>query len=168
MRGDTVRMVGEGEAAANTAEIGDALWLIQSQFDRDRFKIDRRQFLLGLWFFAGQSELGVFEQGSEFARQVGTRLTIFGRGYLDTAGMQFIGNGQIIERNGRTRTGPVASDAVAPDAVAPDAVTPDAVTLFGRNEEVVEQRSEIALGAGSDVSLPLARLSGLQTIEPAR
>jgi hypothetical protein len=61
--------------------------------------------------------------------------------------MEFIGNREIVEWNGRTRTGLVALDAVA---------------LVGGNEEVVEQRSKIALGAGSDVSLPLARLSGLQ------
>jgi hypothetical protein len=55
--------------------------------------------------------------------------------------MEFIGDGEIVERNGRTRTGLVALNAVA---------------LVGGNEEVVEQRSEIPLGAGSDVSLPLA------------
>jgi len=55
--------------------------------------------------------------------------------------MEFIGDREIIERNGRTRAGLVALDTVA---------------LVGGNEEVVEQRSEIALGAGSDVSLPLA------------
>jgi hypothetical protein len=67
--------------------------------------------------------------------------------------MEFIGDREIIERNGRTRAGLVALDAVA---------------LVGGDEEVVEQRSEITLGAGSDVSLSLACLSGFQTIEPAR
>ncbi|WP_244661655.1 hypothetical protein [Mesorhizobium huakuii] len=55
--------------------------------------------------------------------------------------MEFIGDGEIVERNGRTRAGLVALDTV---------------TLVGGDEEVVEQRSEITLGAGSDVSLPLA------------
>jgi len=95
----------------------------------------------------------VLEQGGEFARQIGTGLAIFGCGYLDAAGMELIGDREIIERNGRTRAGLVALDTVA---------------LVGGNEEVVEQRSEITLGAGSDVSLPFACPSGLQTIEPAR
>ena len=83
----------------------------------------------------------MFEQGGEFARQISTGLAIFGGGYLDAAGMEFIGDREIVERNGRTRAGLVALDTVA---------------LVGGNEEVVEQRSEITLGAGSDVSLPLA------------
>ena len=135
-------MVGESKAAAHAAEIGGALGLVQSQFGCDRLRVDRRQLFLELQLFAGQRQLGVFEQGGEFARQISTGLAIFGGGYLDAAGMEFIGDREIVERNGRTRAGLVAAL--------------DAVALVGGDEEVVEQRSEIALGAGSDVSLPLA------------
>jgi len=141
MRRDAIGMVAESKAAAHAAEIGGALGLVQSQFGRDRFRIDRRQFFLRLRVLGSQRQLGVFEQGGEFARQISTGLAIFGGGYLDAAGMEFIGDREIIERNGRTRAGLVALDTVA---------------LVGGNEEVVEQRSEITLGAGSDVSLPLA------------
>jgi hypothetical protein len=141
MRGDAIRMVGESKAAAHAAEIGGALGLVQSQFGCDRFRVDRRQLFLELQLFAGQRQLGVFEQGGEFARQISTGLAIFGGRHLDAAGMEVIGDREIIERNGRTRAGLVALDAVA---------------LVGGNEEVIEQRIEITLGAGSDVSLPLA------------
>ena len=141
MRGDAIGMVGESKAAAHTAEIGSAFGLVQSQFRRDRFRINRREFFLGLRVLGSQRQLGVFEQGGEFARQISTGLAIFGGGYLDAAGMEFIGDRKIIEWNGRTRTGLVALYAIA---------------LVGGNEEVVEQRSEITLGAGSDVSLLLA------------
>ena len=141
MRGDAIGMVGESKAAAHAAEIGGALGLVQAQFGRDRLRIDRREFFLGLRVLGSQRQLSVFEQGGEFARQVGTGLAILGSRYLDAAGMEFIGDGEIIEWNGRTRAGLVALDTVA---------------LVGGNEEVVEQRSEITLGAGSDVSLPLA------------
>ena len=104
-------------------------------------RIDRRQFFLRLRVFGGQRQLGVFEQSGEFACEISTGLAIFGGGYLDAAGMEFIGDREIVERNGRTCAGLVALYAVA---------------LVGGNEEVVEQRSEITLGAGSDVSLPLA------------
>jgi len=67
--------------------------------------------------------------------------------------MEFIGNREIVEWNGRTRTGLIALNAVA---------------LVGGNEEVVEQRSKIALGAGSDVSLPLPDCQVSRNIEPAR
>lgn len=139
MRGDTIGMVAESKAAAHAAEIGNALGLVQPQFGRDRFRIDRRQFFLRLGFLAGKGQFGVVEQGGEFARQISAGLAIFGGGYFYAAGMEFIGNREIVEWNGRTRTGLVALDAVA---------------LVGGNEEVVEQRSKIALGAGSDVSLP--------------
>ncbi|BCG80828.1 hypothetical protein MesoLj113b_43700 [Mesorhizobium sp. 113-3-3] len=142
MRRDAIGMVAESKAAAHAAEIGSALGLVQSQFGRDRFRIDRRQFFLRLRVLGSQRQLGVFEQGSEFARQISTGLAIFGGGYLDAAGMEFIGDREIVERNGRTRAGLVAAL--------------DAVALVGGDEEVVEQRSEITLGAGSDVSLPLA------------
>ena len=99
MRGDAIGMVGESKAAAHAAEIGGALGLVQAQFGRDRLRIDRREFFLGLRVLGSQRQLSVFEQGGEFARQVGTGLAILGGGYLDTAGMEFIGDRQIIERN---------------------------------------------------------------------
>lgn len=141
MRGDAIGMVAESKAAAHAAEIGGALRLVQPQLRRDRFRIDRRQLFLRLRVFGSQRQLGVFEQSGEFAREISTGLAIFGGGYLDAAGMEFIGDREIVERNGRTRASLVALYAVA---------------LVGGNEEVVEQRSEITLGAGSDVSLPLA------------
>ena len=141
MRSDAIGMIAESKAAAHAAEIGGAFGLVQAQFGRDRFRIDRRQFFLRLRVLGSQRQLGVFEQSGEFARQISTGLAIFGGGYLDAAGMEFIGDGEIIEWNGRTRAGLVALYAVA---------------LVGGDEEVVEQRSEITLGAGSDVSLPLA------------
>ena len=142
MRSDAIGMIAESKAAAHAAEIGGAFGLVQAQFGRDRFRIDRRQFFLRLRILGSQRQLGVFEQSGEFARQISTGLAIFGGGYLDAAGMEFIGDREIVERNGRTRAGLVAAL--------------DAVALVGGDEEVVEQRSEITLGAGSDVSLPLA------------
>ena len=141
MRSDAVGMVAESKAAAHAAEIGGTLGQVQPQFGRDRFRVDRRQLFLGLRVLGSKGQLGVFEQSGEFARQIGTGLTVFGSGYLDATGMEFIGDREIVERNGRTRAGLVALYAVA---------------LVGGDEEVVEQRSEITLGAGSDVSLPLA------------
>jgi hypothetical protein len=56
--------------------------------------------------------------------------------------MQLVGHREVVERNGRPRGRFLAR-----------------LDLVGGNEEIVEQRREIPLGSGADVSLPISSSS---------
>lgn len=91
MRGDTVRMVGEGEVASNAAEIGILRRAIEAELAGNRFRVDRRQLFLRAILFLSESQLGLVEKRGELGGKVGARFAVLGgnafAGDLDAAGV---------------------------------------------------------------------------------
>lgn len=139
MRRDPVRVVGESEIAPDAAEIGILGWMVEAELAGNGFGIDRRQLFLGPMLFARKRQFRPVEKCCELRGKIGAGFAVFGgdalTGNLDAAGMKFIGNGQIVERDRR------------PGALF--------LAFLRGDDQVVEQRSEIELVPGADLSLPL-------------
>ena len=138
MRRDTVGMVLQRESAAQPAEIGRHRFC-ETEFQRDRIRLDGGRFDRLRLPPASSSTPTSSSSAASSASTASPASTVFrGRrivGHLDAARMQFVGNGQIVERNGR-----LAAPALR--------------GLLRRHEQVVEQRCEIAVRAGARDCLP--------------